>query len=229
MAKKKKQEDEVLVDVQESISKIEKYLEENKKSLSVIVGGILAIVVGYFAVDIFYQQPREESGQLAIYKAQQYYESDSLSLALNGNGLDLGFKEVADKYSGTKAGNLANYYAGTCALNLGQFQEAISYFDNFSANDPLLSVVATGSIGDAFMEINQPKEALEYYNKAVSGKENNLVVPFYLKKAGILAESEGNLDQALKHYIRLKKEFKDSRDALDIDKYIARIETKKAV
>lgn len=229
MAKKKKQEDEVLVDVQESISKIEKYLEENKKSLSVIVGGILAIVVGYFAVDIFYQQPREEAAQLEIYKAQQYFESDSLSLALNGNGLDLGFTEVADKYSGTKAGNLANYYAGICALNLGQFQEAISYFDNFSANDPLLSVVATGSIGDAFMEINQPKEALEYYNKAVSGKENNLVVPFYLKKAGILAESEGNLDQALKHYTRLKKEFKDSRDALDIDKYIARIETKKGV
>lgn len=228
MAKKNKQEEEVLVDVQESLSKIEKYLEENKKSLTVIVGAIIAIVVGYFAVDIFYQQPREQEGQLEIYQAQQYFEADSMSLALNGNGLNLGFVEVADKYSGTKAGNLANYYAGICALNLGQFQEAISYFDNFSSNDPILSVIATGSIGDAFMEINQPKEALEYYNNAVSGQENNLVVPFYLKKAGILAESEGNLDLALKHYTRLKKEFADSREALDADKYIARIETKKA-
>ncbi len=228
MAKKNKQEEEVLVDVQESLSKIEKYLEENRKSLTVIVGGILAIVVGYFAVDIFYQQPRELEGQVGIYKAQQYFESDSMSLALNGNGLDMGFVEVADKYSGTKAGNLANYYAGICALNLGQYQEAIAYFDDFSSNDPILSVIATGSIGDAFMEINQPKEALEYYSKAVNGEENNLVVPFYLKKAGILAESEGQLDQALKFYTRLKKEFKDSREALDADKYIARIETKKA-
>lgn len=228
MAKKKTQEEEVLVDVQQSISKIEKYLEENRKSLSVIVVGILAIVVGYFAVDIFYQQPREKESQLAIYKAQQYFESDSLSLALNGNGLDLGFIAVADEYSGTKAGNLANYYAGICALNLGQYQEAIAYFDEFSSDDPILSVIAKGSIGDAFMEINQPVEALEYYNKAVNGEENNLIVPFYLKKAGILAESQGDLDQALKHYTRLKKEFGDSRDALDADKYIARIEIKKA-
>tara|TARA_R110002072_G_scaffold150586_7_gene299077 strand:- start:1292 stop:1981 length:690 start_codon:yes stop_codon:yes gene_type:complete len=228
MAKKKIQEEEVLVDVQQSISKIEKYLEENRKSLSVIVVGILAIVVGYFAVDIFYQQPREKESQLAIYKAQQYFESDSLALALNGNGLDLGFIAVADEYSGTKAGNLANYYAGICALNLGQYQEAIAYFDEFSSDDPILSVIAKGSIGDAFMEINQPVEALEYYNKAVNGEENNLIVPFYLKKAGILAESQGDLDQALKHYTRLKKEFGDSRDALDADKYIARIEIKKA-
>lgn len=228
MAKKNKQEEEVLVDVQESLSKIEKYLEENRKSLTVIVGGILAIVVGYFAVDMFYQQPREQEGQLEIFKAQQYFESDSLSLALNGRGLDMGFMEVADKFSGTKAGNLANYYAGNCALRLGQYQEAIAFFDDFSSNDPILSVIAKGSIGDAFMEINQPKEALEYYSKAVNGEENNLVVPFYLKKAGILAESEGQLDQALKFYRRLKTEFKDSRDALDVDKYIARIETKKA-
>lgn len=228
MAKKNKQEEEVLVDVQQSLSKIEKYLEENRKSLSVIVVGILAIVVGYFAMDIFYQQPREKEGQIAIYKAQQYFEADSLNMALNGNNRDLGFTQVADQFSGTKAGNLANYYAGICALNLGQFQDAITYFDEFSSNSPIFSVIATGSIGDAFMEINQPKEALEYYNKAVSGQENTLMVPFYLKKAGILAESEGELDQALKHYSRLKKDFAESPQALDADKYIARIETKKA-
>lgn len=227
MAKKKNQEDEVLVDVGESISKVESYIEENRKSLTFIAGGLIVIIVAYFAVDIFYQQPREQTGQEEIYKAQQFFEMDSLNLALNGNGQDLGFVDIADSYSGTKAGNLANYYAGVSYLNLGQFENAISYLDAFSSDDPILSVIAQGSIGDAFMEINQPKEALEYYAKSVSGKENDLVVPFYLKKAAVVAEEQGNLDDALKYLNRIKSKFKESPQAIDVDKYISRVETKK--
>ena len=227
MAKKNTQEDEVLVDVGQSISKVESYLEENKKSLSVIVGGLLLLVLGYFAYTKFYQEPREKEAQEEIFTAQQYFELDSLSLALNGNGQSLGFVDVANQYSGTKAGNLANYYAGICYLNLGKFEEAIQYLDEFSSNDPVFSVIAKGSIGDAFLEINQPEEALEYYTSAVSGKDNSLTVPFYLRKAGILAQDMGKLDESLKFFKRLKKDFKDSQQAVDVDKYIARIETQK--
>lgn len=228
MAKKKNQEEEVLVDVGQSISKIENYLEENRKSLTVVVGGILVIVLGYFAYSIGYQQPREKEAQKEIFRAQQLFELDSLNLALEGNNSGMGFIDVAETYSGTKAGNLANYYSGICYLNLGQYSDAIESFDAFSSDDPVLSVIAQGSIGDAFMEINQPKDALSYYSKAVSGQSNNLVVPFYLKKAGIVAESEGDLTQALKFFNRLKEDFPKSQQSLDIEKYITRIETKQA-
>ena len=40
-------------------------------------------------------------------------ENDSIfDIALNGENDNLGFIELADKFSGTKAGNLANYYIG---------------------------------------------------------------------------------------------------------------------
>jgi hypothetical protein len=39
--------------------------------------------------------------------------SDSLyKLSLNGSEGKFGFIKIADEYSGTDAGNLANYYAG---------------------------------------------------------------------------------------------------------------------
>lgn len=226
MAKKKQQEEEVLVDVAQSFSKVEKYVEENRKSITVIIGALFVIVGGYIAYLQLYQEPRELEAQKEIFFAQQYFENDSLRLALDGDGQHLGFVDIADDYSGTKAGNLANYYAGVSYLNTGKFEDAIAYLDAFESNDPIFSVIAQGGLGDAFWELGQPNEALDYYTRAVSGASNNFVVPFYLKKAGLVAEELGEYDKAIKFYTRIKDEFKDSQQGADIDKLIAYAEGK---
>lgn len=228
MAKQKKQqgEEEVLVDVGQSLSKVEHFFEENRKSITLLIVALFVIVGGYFAYLYLYQTPREKEAQEYIYTAQNYFEQDSLKLALNGDGQNYGFLDVADEYSGTKAGNLANYYAGISYLNMGEYENAIEYLDKFDSDDDILSVIATGAIGDAFMELNQPAEALDYYKRAVNGEENAFVVPFYLKKAGMLAEQQGDYKQAVEYYSRIKKEFKTSQEATDIEKFIARAEAK---
>ena len=50
--------------------------------------------------------------------AEIYFEKDSFNLALNGDLNSAGFIDIADDYSSTKTGKLANYYAGICYLNL---------------------------------------------------------------------------------------------------------------
>lgn len=229
MAKQNKNtaDEEVLVDVTQGITKAERFFEENRKSITVIAGSLFLIVGGYFAYLYFYLQPREQEAQQEIFWAQQYFEQDSLNLALMGDGAHYGFLDIAADYSGTKAGNLANYYAGICYLNQGEFNNAIALLDEFDGNDPILSVVAEGAIGDAFLELDQPKEALDYYKRAVSGQKNSFIVPFYLLKAGMLAEQNGNTKAALGFYNRIKKEFPKSREATEIDKYIARVEVQK--
>lgn len=228
MSKQTKQhtEDEVLVDVTQSLSKAEHFFEENRKSITFIAVALFVIVGGYYAYLYLYQTPREKEAQEFIFSAQNYFEQDSLRLALNGDGQNYGFLDIADEYSGTKAGNLANYYAGISYLNRGEFENAIEYLDKFSSDDPILSVIATGAIGDAFLELGQPGEALDYYQRATSGESNEFVVPFYLKKAGLVAEEQGDLNKASKFYTRIKKDFKDSQEGSDIDKFIARVETK---
>jgi hypothetical protein len=57
-----------------------------------------------------------------MFQAVRYFESDSLNLALNGDGNNLGFLQIVEDYSGTKAGNLANYYAGVIYLKQGNFR-----------------------------------------------------------------------------------------------------------
>lgn len=228
MSKQKKDhsEEEVLVDVGQSLSKAEHFFEENRKSITFIAVALFVIVGGYFAYLHLYQNPREVEAQDSIFSAQNYFEQDSLRLALKGDGQNYGFIDVAEEYSGTKAGNLANYYAGISYLNSGDYKNAIEYLDRFDSDDEILSVIATGAIGDAFVELNQPEEALDYYERATSGESNEFVVPFYLKKAGLIAEEQGDFKKAAKFYNRIKKDFSKSQEASDIDKFIARAEAK---
>lgn len=226
MAKNKKQEDEVLIDVTQSISSVEKFFEENGKVLSALAIGIFVGVAAYVGYLKLYQEPREMEAQNEIYHAQQLFEADSLKEAVDGFAGHAGFLSIAADYSGTKAGEMANYYAGISYLRLGQYENAIRLLDDFSTNDPILSVIAEGSIGDAFLELGQSAEALDYYEKACAINTNDFVVPFYLLKAGMLAEQMDKNKEASEFYGRIKSDFADSRQATDIDRYIARVNAK---
>src|SRR5437762_9593323 len=110
------QKDEVLVDVQEVYGKAEHYIEQNQKSLSVIVGAIVLLIGGYFAWTKLYVAPMEIDAQKDMFVAEQYFEKDSIKKAINGDGNYFGFKYIVDEYGVTKAGNLARYYLGICYL-----------------------------------------------------------------------------------------------------------------
>jgi tetratricopeptide (TPR) repeat protein len=226
MAKKNKQDDEVLIDVTQSISKVEKFFEDNGKALSAAAIGLFVVVGGYIAFLKFYQEPRELDAQNEIYHAQQLFEADSLKQAVEGFAGKAGFLTVAADYSGTKAGEMANYYAGISYLRLGEYENAIRLLDDFSTKDPILGVIAEGSIGDAFLELDQKEEAMDYYKKATSFNSNDFVVPFYLLKAGMLAETMDKNEDALDFYQTIKGDFPDARQAADIDRYIARVNAK---
>jgi len=226
MAKKKQQEEELLVDMGEKVTRIERFIEENKQLLSYIATGFVVLVGGIVAFREFYQKPRAIEAREAFFQAQIYFEQDSLQLALNGDGQNMGALDVAAEYGGTEAGNLANYYAGIAYLNLGEYENAIRLLDEFKGKDPMLKIVATGAIGDAFMELGQTGEALDYYHKASRISEVGYTTPFYLKKAGLAAEMLSKYDQAVGYYQRIKEEYPESQQGVDIDRYLAFARTK---
>jgi tetratricopeptide (TPR) repeat protein len=212
--------------VEAGLNKVETFVQKHKEKIITVVAAAVVGVAGIWAYNQFISIPNEEKAQVAIYPAQQAFAKDSLKLALNGNGLTLGFLDIIDEYGATKAANLANYYAGLCYLSLGQPEDAIEYLDNFKGNDPVLSIVAKGAIGDAFADLNQPNEALEYYIKASNGNANNFLTPIFLKKAGTAAEMVENYKVALKVYKRLKSDFSNSNESQDIEALISFCEAK---
>lgn len=224
MAKKVEKIEEQIIAVESALSRSERFLEENYKIVIGIIVGIIIVVLGVFGYIKYVKEPREREAQSQIFMAQRYFEVDSLNLALNGDGNALGFLAIADEYGSTKAGKLANYYAGISYLKLGDFDNAISYLEKFKSKDEIVSCMAIGAIGDAYLEKGDQDKALSQYEKAAKNKENTFTTPMFLMKAGLVYELKGQWKEALEIYQRIKKDYYRSFEAQEIDKYIARAE-----
>ncbi len=212
----------------ETASKTEEWVARNQKVIFGVVAAIALVTVGYVLFQKFVTEPKEEDGAAQMFVAQQNFQkaadgvkSDSLyTLALKGSEGKFGFVDIADKYAGTDAGNLANYYAGIAYLNTGKYTEAIAYLEKFSSKDRVLSALATGAIGDAYAEKNQPKEALSFYLKASEANTNDFTTPRFLLKAGQTALSLGNKADALKYFTEIKEKYEATPEASTIDAMI---------
>ena len=145
-------------------------------------------------------------------------------MALNGADGKYGFLDIADVYSGTKAGNLSNYYAGMAYLNMKDYTNAVTYLNAFSSEDDVLGPIAKGGIGDAFVQLEQLDDAYDYYVQAAQLKSNDYTTPMYLYKAGVIGLKLGNNSKALGSLIKLNLSFPASTEAKDIDVFIGKAE-----
>jgi len=211
-----------LKNVEETLSKTEQFLEQNYRSLIYVLAGII-VIVGLFWLAKIYLNKRGDEAQAQMYQAQKYLESDSLKLALNGDGNYLGFLDIAKDYKFTSSGNLALYSAGICYLHLGQFQDAIDFLSKYSKKDKVIGALALGATGDAYIELGDLQKGVAKYIEAADFGSNAFNTPIFLMKAGEIYELTNKYADALKMYERIQNEFPESTEGTSIDKYIARV------
>ena len=220
-----KQGDERLENVEEALSKTEQWIEDNQRTLWIILIAVLVIAFGVFGVSK-YMNKRNETASSQIFKAQQYFESEQYENALNGDGNNLGFLDIISDYGSTKTGKLAQYYAGISYMKLGNYEDAIEHLKKYNSNDQILAPMALGAIGDCYMELGQNENAATYYGKAAQKNPNEFTTPMFLVKEGMTYEIMGNYGKALEAYRMLKKEYPLSNEAFEINKNIAFLEEK---
>ncbi|WP_149276924.1 tetratricopeptide repeat protein [Pareuzebyella sediminis] len=225
---------EVFSTLDESASKTEAWVATNQNYILGFIGVVAVAVLGYLAYVQFVDNPKEASAANEMYYPQQYFDQalnsttakDSLyNLALNGAEGKYGFLDIIDEYSGTKAANLANYSAGMAYLNMQNYQEAISHLEKFASDDDILGALAKGGLGDAFMQLGQPEEALDYYEKALAHSTNEYTAPKFLYKAGVTALELNQKDKALQYFQRIKDDYGSSDEARNIDAFIGMAKT----
>ncbi len=221
-----KQGDERLENVESALGKTELFIEENQKLLWTILAVVVAIVLIIFCVKKFYMDPRAEKASSEIFKAEQLFEKEQYETALNGDGNNLGFLDVIDKYGHTKSGKLACYYAGISYMKLEKYDEAIDYLSKFNSKDQILSSMALGAIGDCYMQLDKVKDAVSYYGKAAKHNDNGFTSPMFMLKEGMTYEIMGENAKALDIYKTLKEKYPLSNEAMDIDKNISYLEEK---
>lgn len=222
MAKKKQHGEGGIESVETALTRSEQFIEDNQKIIVRIVTLVLALVVIYIGARRLYFQPLQEEANGQMFVAEQYFESDSFTLALYGDGNYSGFLQIIDDYRITKAANLSRYYAGISFLRLGQYEDAIEYLKKFRSDDKMVAPIATGAIGDAYVELGELHEGLNHYLNAANQSENNFTTPIYLMKAGLLYENLEEQGKALEIYEKIRRDFPDYSRLNNIEKYITR-------
>jgi tetratricopeptide (TPR) repeat protein len=222
MTKKKQITDSGLEGVEGALTKTEQFIEDNQQWIVRVVTGVLLLVAVFIGIKRFYLNPLEEEAHGQMFVAEQYFEVDSFNLALYGDGNYSGFLQIIDDYGITKASNLAKYYAGISFLRTEQYEDAIDYLKKFKSKDKMVAPVATGAIGDAYVQLGEIEVGLDYYLKAADLSENNFTTPTYLMKAGLVQEELGEYKKALELYEEIRKDYPEYSRSNNIEKYITR-------
>lgn len=226
MAKKVENRSEILESpdaLAERLQGAETWMERNPKVVIGVAVAIALIVGGYFGFQ-YYKDNQNAEAQREMFQAVYYFESDSLNLALNGDGNNLGFRDIIDEYGMTDAANLAQYYAGICYLKQGKFELARLYLQDFSSNDLLVQARAYSLIGDTYMEEGKFEDAAKYYQKAANYKPNKYFTPSYLMKAALAYEKSNQNDKAIEAYDEIITDYFQSAEFQNARKLKARLQ-----
>ena len=225
--------EEVFNNLDEGANKLEDWVAENQKVIMGVVGAIALFTIGYLLYGKFVAEPKAEESFNKMYQAQAYFndalntpeKADSLfNLALKGGDGQLGFVAIAEDYSSSDAGNLANYYAGMAYLQIKDFKNAETFLLKYDGEDMITKATAYGGLGDAYAETNKVEDAISYYKKAAEANANDYTTPRFLNKAAQLAFLNNKKEEANKLFKQIKEKYETSREAVNIDAYIAMTE-----
>lgn len=226
---KKNEKIKAQAEAEEMVSKSEAIFKKYKKQIFGCLIAVLVVICGVMLYKQMIVKPRVEKANNAIAKAQNLFNEQQWEKALKGDSTGVqGFIAIAEEYSSTDAGNLANLYAGLCYAKLEKWQESVNYLEKFdTSDDVMISPLSMMAAGDAYANVNNLDQAVasfrkaaEMADKAAAGGINNSVSPNALLKAGIILLKQNKKEEALTVFQEIKDKYMQSPVRGEIDKYI---------
>ncbi|MGF1668828.1 MAG: tol-pal system YbgF family protein [Balneolaceae bacterium] len=199
---KEEMEQDLLI---EYSSRFMHFYQNNKAAI--IGGGIgLVVVVGLIIGYFIYSSQQEQEAQVLMGIAERYYSEGELNRALYGDDdqFTLGFIQIADNYSGTDAGNLANYYAAVVEFELQNYESALEYIKRFSPSRDILGVAPIAFHAVILMELEQYEAAAKKFEEAARWDINDITTPenyYYAAQAYIEAGMNKKADELLERIL----------------------------
>ena len=221
MAKKETKESIEIIEspeaLQQELTKVTGFFENNKSSAILAIVVVIAAIVGYFGFS-WYQNNQSAEGEKKLYKAVYAFEADSLATAAK----DLA--KVSDEFGGS-AQNLADLYLGITLIKQGKYDQAIEKLKNFKSSDLLVQARALSLVGDAYSEKKSYTDAIEFYQKAAEYKPNKFFSPGYLLKLANAQEANKQSKEALATYTEITEKYPQSAESVPAKKYKALLES----
>ena len=204
--------------------KIKEQFKTNKKLRvgTMIGGGVIILVLGYFAYRQFIWSPANEKSKDNYWVGLNYASADSVDVELAIDEL----RVHAKKYDGKIGGEIAQFVYARQLMSKGEFKKAIKELEGVDVSDTYVQVMAIGLQADCHSELKSYEKAANMYIQAADMSDNDLTSPMYLMKAGLCAEEVNDFAMAAEYYQRIKDNYIAYASQKAIDKYISRASNK---
>lgn len=205
-------------ELNESLSTFEQKVENNKKYIYWIAGGIVVLALIILGYVYGIHNPNMENAKTEIAKADMDLSLGKDSVALQE------YLAVASNYSNDPA-NRASLNAAIILYKEGKYEEAAANIKNFDAEGTIVGPASQSLLGDCYVNLKKYDEAIAAFDKAVSlSADNALYTPlFLLKKATVLRELQ-NFKGEAEIYQTIKEKYPEfaANYNVDIEKYLVR-------
>ena len=228
-----KQEVETTEEINEALVKAKDFWAKFSKPIIYVGSALILGIGGWIAYKNYVKTPNEEKSADLIFPAEQLFDKmtqqgfnkDTINLVLNGGAnISIGVLKIANNYTGTAAGNRAQYMAGACYLYSKDYNNAVKYLKKFSTNATQVQTAAYMLLGDAYSELKKNDDAFDNYKKAISvNSKDEFMTPEALYKAALFADATGKSSEAIDFFKRIKEDYPKNNHAIDADKYLAKL------
>ncbi|MDD6777472.1 MAG: tetratricopeptide repeat protein [Bacteroidales bacterium] len=205
-------------EINESLSSFEQKVENNKKYIYWITGGIVVLALIILGYVYGIHNPNMEKAKNEIAKAD-------MDLSLGNDSVALAeYLAVASNYSNEPA-NRASLNAAIILYKEGKFQEAADAVKNFDAEGTIVGPASQSLLGDCYVNLKKYDEAISAFDKAVKlSGDNALYTPLFLmKKATVLRELK-NFKAEAEIYSTIREKYPEfaANYNVDVEKYLVR-------
>lgn len=185
----------------------------NQNKAVVIGGGVgIVLLIGLTIFYFIYAAQQEQEAQNLLGIAEQSFVQGNFEQALYGDDEEftLGFNQIARNYSRTDAGNLAKYYAAVSEYELGNFEGALDYIQDFNPPRGIMGVAPLAFHATLLSELELFAESGRMYERAADWDENNSTTPKNLFEAALAYREAGNTDKAIELLDTIIEEYPNS-------------------
>jgi tetratricopeptide (TPR) repeat protein len=204
--------------------KTTQFFYQNKRYIS---WGFTGLVVLVIAGVIYFNNraANSEKATTALGEILRYYDKGEYQTAISGvpERNIVGLKEIVDNYGGTHSGDLAKYFLASCYYSLGNYDDALKYFDDFGGSYSPLRASAIAGAASCYEAKGDNGKAAEYFERAASKTSDPQLSPEYLREAARDYSVSGKKERAIELLKKLKKEYPTSTYAREADRMLAEL------
>ncbi len=201
------------------------YIQENIKLISGITIGIIAIVAFTY---IYFTNKKTENVEASVQLASviSLYEQQQYKLAIEGDPTRRlpGLKDISNNFSGTNSASVANLFLGNSYLYLGQFDNAISAYQNSDPDGNILKAGVYAGLGMAYEGKKEFLKAAQYFEQAAEEFKEDAISADRLMQAARNYTLAGDKSKAKQLYESILNDYKTMRYSRDIQRYLAQLE-----